>query len=463
MNKVKRDRKGEVDLNTDLTRGSIRKSLILFAIPLLFSQLFQILYNTADTVIIGHYLGDHALAAVGSVSPLFELIVGFSNGFGLGFSIIAAQNFGARDLKAFRKTGGLSVLLCLTIGVIISAAVGIFMPQILQILKTRPELFEMAYSYIIVIACGLIITIFYNLLSGLMRAAGDSTTPLIILILSSIINILLDLWFIGGLNLSVASTAWATLIAQFCSLFLCLIWVSHRHKELLPTWSDIRWNAVQARNLLKMGFSMALMSSIVSIGTLILQTSINLMSVQTITGHTAARKLFIILDLPLASMTNALSAYVAQNHGSGQILRLEKGIAFGNRVSLYSSILAEVLVLFWARWMIATISGSNDPEVLNLGSLYLWTNVPFFVFLGVLCNLRTSLQSMSITSIPVLSSVIELIGKLVFTWFIIPNTGYYGVCFSEPVVWILMTVFLGVFYLKAPDFKKEKVKPHIFF
>ena len=211
-----------------------------------------------------------------------------------------------------------------------------------------------------------------------------------------------------------------------------------------------------------MGLSMALMSSIVSIGTLILQTAINPMGVQIITGHTAARKLIAILDLPVLGMMNALSAFVAQNHGAGYFDRLEKGIAFGNRVALYSSLLIEVVVIFGARWMIAAISGSTDPEVLRIGALYLQTNVPFFIFLGVLCNLRTSLQSMSITSIPVLSSVIELIGKLIFTWFIIPSTGYLGVCFTEPVVWIAMAVFLSVFYLRAPDFRKAEIKPHVF-
>ena len=290
-------------MNQELTTGPIRQSLILFALPLFFSQLFQTLYNTADTVIIGHYLGDQSLAAVGSVAALFELIVGFSTGFGQGFGVVAGQKYGAQDSRGFRKCVALSILLSTVIAVVISAIMCLSMTGVLQLLRTPRDIFTSAYSYIFVISAGLIITIYYNLASGLLRAAGDSKTPLYVLILSSGINIVLDIVFITRLQASVAATAWATLIAQLISLVACLGWIFRKKRELIPSVSDFAWDGAMVASLLQMGLSMALMSSIVSIGTLILQTAINPMGTRRITGHTAARKMIAVLDLPVFSLS----------------------------------------------------------------------------------------------------------------------------------------------------------------
>lgn len=449
-------------MNHELTRGSIRKSLLLFALPMFFSQLFQTLYNTADTVIIGNYLGDQSLAAVGSVAALFELIVGFAVGFGQGFGVIAAQKYGAQDEKGFKKVVALSILLSAVISLVMSVAVCFFMKDILHMLKTPADIFDQAYSYIWVISAGLAVTVFYNLAAGLLRASGDSKTPLYALVLSSIINIILDILFITKLNAGVASTAWATLIAQGISLIACLLWVFAKKRDLLPALRDFRWNGELAFALLRMGLSMALMTSIVCIGTVILQTAINPMGTLLISGHTAARKLIGILNLPVSSLMLALSSFVAQNMGAGEYERAEKGIAFSNRLGVYYSIALTVVIFFFAKTFVQLISGSSDPFVLETGALYLKTNIPFFPALAVLLNLRTSLQSMLMNLVPVLSSVIELFGKLLFTWFIVPFTGYYGVCATEPVVWVLMAAFLACSYLTRSVLKKQGIAVHLF-
>lgn len=449
-------------MNQELTTGPIRQSLILFALPLFFSQLFQTLYNTADTVIIGHYLGDQSLAAVGSVAALFELIVGFSTGFGQGFGVVAGQKYGAQDSRGFRKCVALSILLSTVIAVVISAIMCLSMTGVLQLLRTPRDIFTSAYSYIFVISAGLIITIYYNLASGLLRAAGDSKTPLYALILSSGINIVLDIVFITRLQASVAATAWATLIAQLISLVACLGWIFRKKRELIPSVSDFAWDGAMVASLLKMGLSMALMSSIVSIGTLILQTAINPMGTRRITGHTAARKMIAVLDLPVFSLSLALSSFAAQNMGAGKYERVERGIAFANRISILYSIVLSVLTFFAAGAMISLISGSSDPFVMETGRLYLITNVPFFPMLAILLNLRVSMQSMLMTLIPVLSSVIELAGKLLFTWFVVPFAGYWGVCATEPFVWTAMAVFLGSCYLHRSVLTREGIPVHLF-
>lgn len=461
MEKTVRQKRQHAD-QVALTTGSLKKALVLFAIPLFFSQLFQTLYNTADTVIIGYSLGDLSLAAVGAVASLFELMVGFCTGFGNGLGIVAAQKYGAKDMKAFHHVIGLSILLAGIASVILSIVVGLGLPSILRFMRTSPEIFDLSYSYISVICGGLIITVFYNLCAGMLRAIGDSITPLIILMISSLLNIGLDLYFITGLNMGVAGTAWATLIAQLVSLIICLIWIAFRKKELVPHAHDFAWNGAMVKNLCSMGFSMALMSSIVSAGTLILQIGINTQGTMIVSGHTAARKLLSILNLPIVAMMTALSSFVAQNIGAGKEERAEKGIAFANRIGLYYSILLTIFIFFFARILVELISGSASDEVISTGALYLRTNIPFFPVLVVLLNLRTSMQSMSLKTVPVLSSVIELAGKILFTLCIVPFTGYLGVCFTEPAVWCAMALFLAIFYLKNPVFKKAGIRTRIF-
>ncbi len=449
-------------MNIDLTSGSIRKVLLWFAIPLFFSQLFQTLYNTVDTIIIGYFLGDQALAAVGCVAALFELIVGFSTGFGQGCSIIAAQCYGAKDEEGFRKSIALSILLCFVLGIVMALVMCSALPWILHWLLTPKELFAQAYSYIFIIAAGILVTIFYNLCAGLLRAAGDSQTPLYVLIFSSVLNIGLDILFIATFHQGVASTAWATLIAQLVSLLACLLWIGWRKKELVPHLSDFHLDGSRILSLTRMGLSMALMSSIVSIGSLILQTGLNQQGPLRIAGHTAARKIFGLLNLPLIAMMLALSSYVAQNMGAKKYERTEKGIAFANRCGLYFSIASTMVIYLTADWLIQTISATSDPLVIEAGSLYLRINAPFFVVLALVLNLRISLQSMLMNLVPIISSVIELLGKVVFTQWIVPHTGFLGICFTEPIVWIAMALFLIYFYLKRSPLQQSGLPIHLF-
>ncbi|WP_276885501.1 MATE family efflux transporter [Allobaculum stercoricanis] len=445
-----------------LIQGDLKRAIVIFAIPLFFSQLFQTLYNTMDTVIIGHVLGDFSLAAVGAVASLFELIVGFCTGFGQGLGVIAAQKFGAGNMKGFRRVAGLSIELSLVVSFVLAIVAGLNMETILNFMHTSSDIFDLSYSYIIVICWGLPITIFYNLCAGMLRAAGDSITPLVILLISSVTNIALDLLFITTFNMGVAGTAWATLLAQLLSLVICVIWMLLKKRELLPSLSEMKWDTTLARHLTEMGLSMAFMSSIVSAGTLILQIGINQLGTLIVTGHTAARKLVGMLNLPVIALMQALSSFVAQNIGAQQYERAEKGIAFVNRFGLYYSILLSVIVMFVARYLIAMISGSTTDVVLDTGALYLRTNIPFFPVLAVLLDLRISLQSMSLKIVPIISSVIELVGKIIFTLFIVPTAGYLGICFTEPVVWIAMCLFLGYFYLRNRLFKENKIATHIF-
>lgn len=444
-----------------LTTGNFKKALLLFALPLFFSQLFQTLYNTMDTVIIGHCLGDISLAAVGAVGSLFELLVGFCTGFGQGLSIIAAQKYGAQDEQGFRHSVGLSIFLAGLISVVISVLAGIFMRDILHFMNTSEEIIDQSYAYISIISAGLIITVFYNLCAGMLRAIGDSFTPLVILVISSVLNIGLDLLFIAVFDWGVAGAAIATLLAQVVSLVVCIIWVFKTRKDMLPGRQDFKWDGALGKNLTEMGLSMALMSSIVSVGSLILQIAINSQGTLIVTGHTSARKLFQILNLPPFALMFALSSYVAQNVGAKKVNRANNGIVFANRVGVIYSLVLTAVVFVFANRLIRMISGTSSQQVIETGAMYLRWNVPFFPFLCVLLNTRTALQAMELKTVPIISSVIELVGKILFTLVIVPATGYLGVCLTEPAVWIVMCVFLCWYYLRNPVFKEYGLKARI--
>ena len=285
--------------NHSLTQGSIAKGLLFFVIPLFFSNLFQQLYNTIDTLLVGHFLGDNALAAMGATAAIFELIVQFSNGCGTGFSIVTARYYGSKNENQLKKSVAASLILGLIISIVITIVSYVSMPYLLTILKTPKSIYHDSLNYIRCISAFLIITMFYNLSAGMLRAIGDSLRPLIVLFCSSIINIALDIVCITILDMGVFGAAVATVIAQVISTIICFFLILRKAKILIPRKEHFQIKSYMINDLLGQGFSMGFMFSIVSIGTIILQSGINSLGTQIITAHTAARKLISLFCLPL--------------------------------------------------------------------------------------------------------------------------------------------------------------------
>lgn len=431
-----------------LTQGSILKGLFFFVVPLFFSNLFQQLYNTIDTVLIGHYLGDASLAAMGATAAVFELIVGFCNGVGLGFGIVIARYYGSKDIELLKKSVASSLILGLIISLSLTFISYLGLPLLLNILHTPANIYQEALSYIQCIALFLSITMFYNLGAGLLRAIGDSFTPLLILFVSSLINVILDILCITTWNMGIVGAAVATVIAQLISTILCFIVIFKKAKILIPERKHFQLEGFIVSDLLGQGFSMGFMLSIVSIGTVILQSSINGLGTKIIAAHTAARKLTSLMCLPLSTLAASMATFVSQNHGAKQYERIIKGVKIANVSTAIYAIILTIVVFMFSTTFVHLISGSNDPVVLHNGSLYLKTNIPFFIVLGVLLNTRNAIQGFGKKLTPLVSSIIELIGKVVFTALFIPSLNYLGVCFCEPVIWILMTIQLVYAYRK---------------
>ena len=305
MTHAQPQKKSVFNMNVDLMHGPILKSLLLFMLPILVSNLFQQLYNTVDTMIVGNVLGDTALAAIGSCGSIYELLVGFGIGIGNGLAIVAARSYGAQDEDLLKRTVVGSVVIGLIASLVITTAGFFGLHALLQLLDTPAEILEDAYSYIIVIDLGVVVMFMYNLCAGLLRAIGNSVMPLVFLLISSVLNVGLDLWFIAGVGMGVRGAAVATVIAQGISVVLCVLYVLARVCILIPEKKHFAVGSHLYWELFSQSISMGLMSSIVSAGSVVLQYGINGLGTLTIAGHTAARKLFAFTDMPLISMANA--------------------------------------------------------------------------------------------------------------------------------------------------------------
>ena len=432
--------------NVDLMNGPIFKSLFVFMLPILVSCLFQQLYNTVDTMIVGNVLGDTALAAIGACGAIYELLVGFGIGIGNGLAIVAARAYGAGDEDQLKQTVAGSIVIGIIASAVITLAGAAGLHPLLELLDTPAEILEDAYGYIIIIDLGVIVMFAYNLCAGLLRAIGNSFMPLVFLILSSVLNVILDLWFIAVLGMGVAGAGVATVISQGVSVALCILYVFRSARLLLPGKKHFHVESRLYWELFSQSISMGLMSSIVSAGSVVLQYGINGLGTLTIAGHTAARKLFSFTSMPLISMANAGSTFVSQNRGAAQPERVRKGMRTMYLCSVVIMAAEVVLMQLFARQLVQLISGSSAPLVLENGARYLMWNAPFYAVLGVLLCTRYALQSLGQKVLPLFSSVIELVGKVIFVLVFIPRYAYNAVILCEPIIWCFMAAYLVAVY-----------------
>ena len=451
-------KKNHFNQSVDLMNGPIFKSLVLFMLPILVSNLFQQLYNTVDTMIVGNVLGDEALAAIGACGSIYELLVGFGLGIGNGLAIVAARSYGAQDEDLLKKTVAGSLIIGLAASLLITLAGLVGLHPLLVLLDTPAEILEEAYGYIHIIDLGVLVMFAYNLCAGLLRAIGNSFMPLVFLLISSALNVVLDIVFIAYGGMGVSGAAVATVISQGVSVVLCIFYVFAKTKILIPEKQHFHISKKLYWDLFTQSISMGLMSSIVSAGSVILQYGINGLGTLVIAGHTAARKLFAFTDMPVVAMANAASTYVSQNYGAGKPERIRRGMRDIYIYSVVVAVVSVVLMQFSAEWMVKLISGSSEPIVLENGAKYLIWNAPFYAVLGVLLATRYALQSLGQKVLPLISSVIEFVGKIIFVLLFIPRFAYDAVILCEPIIWCFMAAELVFVYVRDPFVFRDRKK-----
>lgn len=439
----------------NLTAGKPIKLILLFAIPLFIGQLFQLFYSLVDTRIVGSTLGDTALAAVGATSTLSDMLNGLLNGFTNGYAIIIATYFGANDEKQMKKSIGGTVLLGVAFAVILSALCLIFLNPILGFLNISKDILPQSKAYISVVLAGLLAATVYNICASILRALGDTFTPLIFLIVATFLNIFLDYAFILYLHMGVSGAALATVISQAVSALLCFFYMRKKYPSLTLCREDFRIPRHLYRRLLSMGTSMGFMSSFVNLGTLSLQTAINTFGTNIIVAHTAARKASSIFMLPFGVFGTTLATYCGQNLGAGKYSRIKTGIRDTVLLTFLWSAGVILVAYTLSPVLIRAITDTTEPEVIENASLYLKVNTSFYFVPSVICLFRNSMQGFGDSKTPVFSSSLELICKVLVAFLLAPAIGYMGIIVAEPIAWFIMVVPLIVNMARNPVLKMK--------
>lgn len=444
--------------SNDLTMGKPIRIILLFTLPIIAGNLFQQMYNVVDTVIVGHILGEEALAAVGATSALYGLFTSIAVGMTNGFSIVIARYFGGRDQQRMSKAVGHTIMLSLVIGLVMTIIAVLFVKPLLIFLRTPEEVLERSYDYIIIVLTFFVITMLFNMFSGILRGIGNSFMPLIFLIVSTVCNVILDIILVKFAGMGIRGASTATVIAQLISVIMCIVYIRFKCPQLHVKKNDFKWEQGVAGDLFTTGLSMAMMFSVVSVGSIALQSAINSLGAITIAAHTAARKIGEMLMLAFSPLSVAASTFSGQNLGAGKKERIWEGIKSAFLIAFVIAAMGNVLILAAAEPLVRAVTGSKNPELIRLAVYYLHINLPFYFALAILVILRSALQGLNRKAVPLTASAIELIGKFVVAGILVPRIGYLGVCISEPVIWILGGIVVAVdFYGTMKKFRRNEV------
>lgn len=431
----------------DMTEGNAIRLILMFAIPLFIGNIFQQIYSMVDTMVVGYHLGDSAIAAIGATSSLYSLVINFAGGLNNGYGIIVTQKFGAHNRNEMKQAiAGMMLLDGIVVLVLTSLALT-FLRPLMGFMNTPEGIFEQSYAYISVIYIGMIATMGYNMFSAILRAMGNSRSPLYFLILSSLLNVALDVLFVMGFDMGIGGAAAATVLAQTVSALSCGAYVFRNYREYLPEKEDFRVHKTMLHTLFSTGIAMALMSCVVDLGSVIFQRANNTLGETFIASYAASRKIMMILLQPLATISIANSTFVGQNWGAKKPERIQSTLKKVLLLEIGWGCFAAAVIYLFSGNLVRFTTGTSDPVVVENAVLSLRIHFAAFPALGIVFCVRNTLQAMGQKLVPVLSSCIELGMKILSAVIFIPQLGFLGTCITEPITWCLMVVFLLGFYL----------------
>lgn len=436
-----------VDKTLQMTQGKTFPLILKFTLPLMLGNILQQTYSLIDAAIVGRMIGVNGLAAVGASVSVIFLILGFCQGCCCGFAIPVAQKFGANDLSAVRKNieTGLRLSLYLSIG--IALITSILCRKILEVMQTPDDIFQPSYYYLLITFISIPFTFFYNLFSYWLRALGDSKTPFKFLLLATIINIILDIFFIGALGTGVGGAAIATMIAQAVSAILCYRYIRRHFKELDASPSEKRYQPRIARTLLGLGVPIGLQFSITAIGCIILQAANNVLGASAVAAFAAASRIKMFFFCPLESLGVAMTTFAGQNYGAMKVERISQGMKSAIWMLLIYSVAAFILIYAGSDLMARMFVEKSETDVIEKTSLYLVITTAFFPLLGLLCALRYTIQGVGYTAFSMLAGVFEMVARAAVGMFAVPLWGYTAVCYGDPMAWIAANIFLVPAYI----------------
>lgn len=426
----------------EMTEGRIFPQIFYFTLPLLMGNLLQQTYSLVDAAIVGKFLGIDSLAAVGASSSVVFLILGFCNGCCGGFGIPVAQKFGARDYSTMRRCVVVSLQLAALMSVVLAIVTGILCDDILRLMRTPENIFDEAYAYLLITFIGIPCTFFYNLLSSIIRALGDSKTPFWFLLLAAVLNIVLDLFCILVLDWGVAGASIATVFSQGFSAVLCYLYMKRRFDILRTEPSERRFSRPIARTLLGIGVPMGLQFSITAIGSIMLQSANNALGTACVAAFTAAMRIKMFFMCPFESLGIAMATFAGQNYGAGRPERIAQGVKAAFFMALAYWVFTFCVLMFGARELALLFVDASETEILDDTALFLHISVSFFPVLALLCILRYTIQGAGFTNLAMLSGVSEMIARILVSVFVVPVFGYIAVCCGDATAWVFADAFL---------------------
>ena len=433
----------------DMTSGQPLKLIIKFSIPLLIGNLFQQLYSISDIIIVGRLIGIKALAAVGVSAPLFFMLVMVSIGFTNGLTVITAQRFGAHDYRGMRRSVTTAAVLSTVFTLAASATMLFFLDDLFTLMNVPEDILADDKRFTTVISYGVITMVFFNLLSGFLRALGDSKTPLYFLIFTTLLNIVFNVVFIYYFRMGVVGSALGTICAMSAAVVCCLIYIGVKCPLLHPRKEDWKLNRDFCKQHLAVALPMAVQFSIIAISNTITQSVCNTFGSDTIAAFTSALRVEQLATQPMVSFGVAMATYVAQNYGAGMIGRIRRGVFQCSMISLTLSIvLAAVMYIFGAD-IIAVFVSEDHRNVIDIAKTYLHISILFYFFLGQIFIFRNSLQGMGRAVIPMISSIAELVLRIFAAVWLAAKFGYVGLCYASPIAWIGGSAVVAIGYFRV--------------
>lgn len=439
----------------DLTTGSPMRLILGFAVPMLLGLLFQQFYNMVDTIVVGKFLGVSALASVGSTGSINFMINGFCIGVCSGFAIPIAQRFGAGDYHGLRKFTANAGWLSAAFAVVMTAVVGVLCMDILRWMQTPEDIIQGAYDYIFIIFLGIPVTYLYNMLSGIIRSLGDSRTPVYFLLLSSAMNIFLDVFTILVMGMGVDGSAYATVVSQGISGLLCLVYMIKHYPVLKMTEEEKKPDPNMMKILCSMGIPMGLQYSITAIGSVVLQAAVNSLGSMAVAAVSAGNKVSMFFCCPFDALGGTMATFAGQNVGAGKLDRVREGVKMASIIGIVYSVIVFAVLALGGKYIALLFLDAGETEIIDQVSIFLIGNSMFYIPLVFVNVVRFAIQGMGFSTFAILAGVCEMAARTFVGFFLVPIFGYLPICIASPLAWICADLFLiPAFYHCLKKLKK---------
>lgn len=434
-------------MTNDLTAGKPLRNIILFTIPIFIGNVFQQLYSMVDAIIVGQTINNDALAGVGATGAISFLIIGFVQGLTAGFAVKTSQLFGAKDEEGVRRSIASSILLGAVLTVVLTAVSVVTTMPLLKLMQTPDDIIGYSYDYIVTIYWGLIATVFYNLGSSVLRAIGDSRTPLVFLVVAAVLNVGLDFLFIVAFKMGVAGAGWATVLSQGVSAIGCFAFLFARFKRFRIRGKHFANPLMFYWQHMAIGLPMALQFSITSIGMMVQQTALNKLGSVAVTAYTAASKIDNLATQSLYALGSTVATYCGQNYGAGQFSNIRKGVRYSMAIGVVCALVGLAFVTLGAEPMTKLFSSDVTDEIMDMSKQYLLWQGGFYIFLAIIFVYRDALQGIGRSALTMVGGMLEVAGRVVASLVFAKHFGFAGICASNPTAWVFVDIFLVIAYV----------------